>query len=104
MIKAHIDTHSWVHFLPGLHRWLDLPDVASLMAPRALFVQQCAQDRLFPPAGMKESVEKIRAVYKKAGVEKKFHGRFYDAPHQFSRRMQDDAFAWFGEQFGHPSR
>ena len=35
MIKAHIDTHSWVHFLPGLHRFLDLPDVASLAAPQA---------------------------------------------------------------------
>ena len=29
MIKAHIDTHSFVHFLPGLHRYLDLPDVAA---------------------------------------------------------------------------
>ena len=86
MIKAHLDTHSWVHFLPGLHRWLDLPDVASLTAPRALLVQQCCQDRLFPPAGMKESVEKIAAVYKKAGAEKKFAGRFYDVPHQFTRR------------------
>src|SRR5437660_8401880 len=44
MIKAHIDTHSWVHFLPGLHRYLDLPDVAALAAPRALLVQQCSQD------------------------------------------------------------
>jgi len=26
MLKAHIDTHSWVHFLPGLHRYLDWPE------------------------------------------------------------------------------
>ena len=104
MIKAHIDTHSWVHFLPGLHRWLDLPDVATLAAPRALLVQQCAQDRLFPPAGMKEAVDKIAAVYKKAGAEKKFAGRFYDVPHQFTRRMQDDAFAWLDKHLGHKSR
>jgi hypothetical protein len=22
-------------------------------------------------------------------------GRFYDVPHQYTRLMQDDAFAWF---------
>jgi dienelactone hydrolase len=53
MLRGHLDTHSFVHFLPGLHQTLDLPDVASLTAPRALLVQQCAQDRLFPPEGMK---------------------------------------------------
>jgi dienelactone hydrolase len=104
MIKAHLDTHSWVHFLPGLHRELDLPDVASLAASRALLVQQCRRDKLFPPAGMKEAVEKIAAVYKKAGAEKKFLGRFHDVPHQFTRRMQDEAFAWLDEQLGHKAR
>jgi dienelactone hydrolase len=104
MIRAHLDTHSWVHFLPALHPYLDLPDVASLTAPRALLVQQCAQDRLFPPAGMKESVEKIAAVYGKAGVQKKFAGRFYDVPHRFTRPMQEDAFAWLDEHLAHQPR
>jgi dienelactone hydrolase len=95
MMKAHIDTHSWVHFLPGLHRYLDLPDVASLHAPQPLLVQQCSKDQLFPPAGMKESVEKIAAVYDKAGVKDRFTARFYDEPHHFTKAMQDDAFDWF---------
>jgi hypothetical protein len=62
--------------------------VALLTAPRALLVQQCAKDRLFPTIGMKESVEKIAAVYKKAGVQEKFAGRTYAEPHQFTRAMQ----------------
>lgn len=94
MLKAHVDTHSWVHFLPGLHRHLDLPDVASMTAPRALMVQQCAKDRLFPPTGMKESVDKIAAAYEKAGVKEMFSGRTYDEPHLFTRAMQEEAFAW----------
>ena len=101
MIKAHLDTHSWVHFLPGLHRLLDLPDVAALAAPRALLVQQCSRDKLFPPAGMKEAVARIGAVYDRAGAKEKFAGRFYDVPHQFTRRMQDDAFAWLDRHLGH---
>lgn len=100
MIKAHVDTHSWVHFLPGLHRGLDLPDVASLAAPRALMVQQCSQDRLFPPEGMKEAVTKIGAVYEKGGVKEQFAGRFYEAPHEFTKAMQDEAFAWLDRHLG----
>jgi dienelactone hydrolase len=97
MIRAHLDTHSWVHFLPGLHAALDLPDVAALAAPRALLVQQCSRDRLFPLAGMKEAVEKIAAAYRKAGASKQFAGRFHDVPHQFTRAMQDEAFVWLDE-------
>jgi dienelactone hydrolase len=98
MVQAHIDTHSWVHFLPGLHRFLDWPDVASLAAPRSLLVQQCSQDRLFPLSGMKEAVDGIAAVFQRAGAKEKFVGRFYDVPHKFTRPMQDDAFAWFDRQ------
>jgi dienelactone hydrolase len=98
MMKAHIDTHSWVHFLPGLHQLLDLPDVASLAAPRPLLVQQCSQDRLFPAEAMKDAVTHITAVYEKAGARDRFVGRFYDEPHRFSREMQDDAFAWLDGQ------
>jgi hypothetical protein len=94
MIRAHLDTHSFVHFVPHLHRWLDLPDVVSMTAPRHLLVQQCSRDGLFPLSGMKAAVEKIAAVYEKAGVKDRFAGRFYDVPHEFNRAMQDDAFAF----------
>jgi dienelactone hydrolase len=101
MLARHIDTHSFVHFVPGLHQHLDLPDVASLMAPKPLLVQQCRQDGLFPLSGMEASVEKIAAVYAKAGAARRFDGRFYDVPHRFDVPMQDEAFAWLDEQL-HP--
>ena len=94
MVKAHLDTHSFVHFVPHLHRWLDLPDVVSMAAPRPLMVQQCSRDGLFPLAGMKEAVETIAAVYEKGGAKDRFTGRFYDVPHKFTKEMQDDAFAF----------
>lgn len=101
MLRAHIDTHSFVHFPPGLHAHLDLPDVAMLTAPRSLLVLQCAKDGLFPLAGMRESVTKIAAGFEKAGCKGKFTGKFYDVPHRFSTQMQDDAFAWFDRELGH---
>ncbi|WP_414663962.1 dienelactone hydrolase family protein [Horticoccus sp. 23ND18S-11] len=100
MIKAHLDTHSWVHFMPALHRHLDWPDVAALAAPRALLVLQCARDGLFPAAGMKESVDQITALYRAAGADAQFAGRFHDVPHSFTRPMQEEAFAWFERHLG----
>ncbi len=95
MIHAHLDTHSWAHFPPAVHRYLDLPDVVSMMAPKPLLVQQCTHDALYPLAGMQDSVKKIAAVYDKAGVKDRFSGRFYDTRHRFTRQMQDEAFAFF---------
>ena len=98
MLQRHVDTHSWVHFVPGLHRHLDLPDVASLNAPRPLLIQQCSKDALYPLAGMQEAVKKVGDVYAKAGIADRFTSQFYDVPHIFNRQMQDDAFAWFEKQ------
>jgi dienelactone hydrolase len=98
MLRRHVDTHSWVHFVPGLHRHLDLPDVVSLNAPRPLLVQQCRRDGLFPLEGMEAAVRTIAAVYARAGISEQFTSRFYDVPHQFNVQMQEDAFEWFDAQ------
>ena len=87
-------TMGWVHHVPGLFQECDLPDVASLACPRALFVMQGSQDRLFPLAGMERAIARIAAVYDKAGVADRFTGRIYDAPHRFDLEMQEEAFVW----------
>ena len=94
MVRAHVDTHSFGHFLPGLARYLDLPDLAGCMAPKPLMVQYCARDPLYPLEGMKESERKIAAIYRKAGAPEMFRGRFHDERHTFSLDMQAEAFAW----------
>ena len=47
---------------------------------------------------MKESVDKIATLFERAGAGARFTGRFYDTPHQFTRAMQDDAFAWLDRE------
>ena len=105
MLKSHVDTHSWIHFLPGLHRLMDLSELVSLTAPRALFVQQCSQDGLFPLAGMQSAVERIAQLYESANCRDQFQGRFYDEPHRWTIAMQDEAFAWLDDKLKHqPNR
>ncbi len=95
MMRRHLDTHSFVHFVPGLHRFLDLPDVVALHAPKPLLVQQCREDGLFPPEGMTAAVDKISAAYDRAKAKDRFFGRFHDGGHRFDVPMQEEAIAFF---------
>jgi|SRR5579871_224233 len=97
MLRRHIDTHSWVHFVPALHRELDWPDIVAMRVPKPLLVLQCRRDGLFPLEGMQQAVDKIAAVYDKSGARDRFTGRFYDVPHQFNVEMQEDAFRWLDQ-------
>jgi dienelactone hydrolase len=94
MIRKHMDTHSFVHFIPGVHSRLDLPDVVALRAPKPLLVLQCRLDGLFPLAGMEESVAKLGAIYKKAGAGAAFRAKFFEEKHVFNVAMQEEAFGW----------
>jgi cephalosporin-C deacetylase-like acetyl esterase len=79
----------------GLHAYMDHPDIATLAAPNtAVFVQNCARDRLFTRAGMDAAAEKIRAVYADLKHPERFQAKYYDVPHQFNAEMQSEAFDW----------
>src|SRR5262249_36153656 len=80
--------------VPGLYRYLDYPDVASLAMPAALLVINGSKDALFEPGGVWASFEKLAACYKKAGVPGRLRTRLYEAPHEFNARMQAEAWRW----------
>jgi dienelactone hydrolase len=78
----------------GLYRYLDLPDLAALIAPRSLLVINGSRDQLFPPEGVKAAFTKIEQCFRKAGAPDRQRCRLYDAPHQFNVQMQEDAWDW----------
>jgi dienelactone hydrolase len=94
LLADRLRDHTYMIYVPGLARYLDLPDVVALTAPNALLVQQCVQDSLYNMDGMQESCEKIGSVYKEIGCQEKFKSAFYDNGHQFNRAMQEEAFLW----------
>ena len=94
MLRNHLEHHTWMIYVPGLYQYMDLPDIVSLTAPGALLVQYCNQDSLFPVSGMEASAEKIKRLYVKAKIPKRFKASFFDAPHQFNKAMQAEAFEW----------
>lgn len=92
LLFDHLHDHTHMVYIPGLYRFMDLPDVAGLAAPRSLFVQQCELDTLFTAEGMEDACRKLEMIYEKAGCPDQFRYRFYPNGHAFTLAMQRDAF------------
>jgi dienelactone hydrolase len=94
-LKAKIrNTIGFTKLVPGLYRYLDYPDVASLALPRSLLVINGSQDALFDLDGVRHCFDKLRACYQKAGIPERFRGSLYDTPHEFNAEMQAEAWEW----------
>jgi hypothetical protein len=99
-IRRHVlNTVGLTFHIAGLYRYLDLPDLAALIAPRSLLVINGARDSLFVPEGVRAAFEKIGACFQKAGASERQRCRLYDAPHEFNRQMQDEAYALMARSF-----
>jgi dienelactone hydrolase len=94
-LKQHVVNTVGLSFhINGLYRYMDLPDAAALIAPRAVLVINGSQDRLFALDGVKAAFEKIGRCYAKAGAPTRYRCRLYDAPHEFNLEMQAEAWEW----------
>ena len=94
-IRRHVvNTVGLTFHIPGLYRYLDLPDLAALVAPRSLLVINGSRDALFPPIGVEQAFKKIEACFRKASAPDRQRCRLYDAPHQFNLEMQAEAWEW----------
>jgi dienelactone hydrolase len=94
-IKQHVIHSIGLSFhIIGLYRYLDLPDLAALIAPRAVLVINGSQDRLFELNGVKAAFEKVARCYAKAGAPDSQTCSLYDAPHEFNLEMQAEAWRW----------
>jgi len=82
--------------IAGLYRYMDLPDMSALIAPRAVMVINGSQDALFALDGVKAAFDKVARVYAKAGAPDRQRCRLFDAPHQFNLEMQAEAWEWLG--------
>ncbi|TXK21026.1 hypothetical protein FVR03_23665, partial [Pontibacter qinzhouensis] len=86
--------HTWMMYVPRQHKFLDLPDVASLNATKPLLIMNCKQDKLFNLEGMQAAETKLAIIYAKMKAPEKFKCNYYDVPHSMGLQMQNDAFAW----------
>ena len=89
-----IDSTGLTFHLAGLFRYLDLPDLSALIAPRPALFMNGSRDTLFNQEGLQAAYVKIGQCYEKAGVPTRQLCRLYDVPHQFNADMQAEAWPW----------
>ncbi len=94
LLFDHLESHTWMIYVPGQLQWLDLPDVATLNAPNPLMVINCLQDELFTEEGMRAAENKIAEVYARMDAPDRFCSRYDDEPHSFKVPAQNAAIAW----------
>lgn len=94
-LQKHIrNTIGHTKVVPGLYRWMDYPDVASMAMPKPLLVINGRRDGLFKTEGVAASFEKLQACYLKAGAASHVRTDLHDTPHEFNLTMQQDAWRW----------
>lgn len=85
---------------PGLLRYLDHPDVASLAAPKPTLFFAGETDKLFPVASVRAAYAKMARVWQAHGASDKFEAVVRPGGHEFPKEAQDYAYDWLDRQFG----
>ncbi len=60
--------HCPCNYIPGLYEWVEMQDLAVLIAPRKLALINGKDDGIFPLTGVQEGYETIKKIYAKAGA------------------------------------
>jgi len=93
--RTHL-LHCFPNFIPGMFEYGDTPDVAALIAPRALHLNLGETDRGSPIREARQGVETIARAYEKAGVPENFsHFIEEETGHVLSDRMWRRTRDWF---------
>jgi dienelactone hydrolase len=95
--RTHL-LHCFPNFIPGWFRYGDTPDIAGLIAPRALHLNFGAKDKGSPIKEVRTAVKTIGAAYACQGAKEQF-GYYIeeDAGHVLSAKMWERMRVWFGK-------
>ena len=93
--------HCFPNFIPGIHTHGDTPDMAGLIAPRALHLNLGENDRGSPIKEAREGVKTIAKAYEKAGVPENFSAFIEpDTGHVLSDKMWEKTQKFFTKHLG----
>jgi len=75
--------HCLDNFVPGVLPWIDMPDLAGLIAPRGLFVENGTEDPIFPIDGFDEATAEASEMYADFGCPEQFSSERFEGGHEF---------------------
>jgi dienelactone hydrolase len=91
---------AWTMLHPGMQRFLDYPDVASLAAPKPMLMLAGEQDTLFPLESVHAAFAKMGAVWGAWKAADKLTTKFWPGGHVFEQDQQVFAYDWLDRLWG----
>lgn len=80
---------------PGMPARMDIPDIASIAAPKPMLIFSGGKDKLFPQEAVKEAFDKAHQVWSSQHADDKLLTKSWpDLGHVFYQEQQDEVFPW----------
>ena len=76
-------SHCTCNYIPGIAKYFDMGDLATLTAPKKLLVFSTTNDEWFPLEGAKKAYKEIERIYKATGAENKCKMLIAEGGHRF---------------------
>jgi len=83
--------------IPGLRRWMDYPDIASIACPKPMLFVNGNKDKLFPIAGAEKAFKKMHDVWNSQGAGANLETYLYDVPHSCYKQAQKKMLEFFNK-------
>ena len=96
VVDGTVEGHCDCMFQVNTYRW-DFPQVAALIAPRPLLIENSDKDRIFPLDGVVDVYTKTRRLYELYGVPRHIGLVITEGPHQDTQQLRVPAFHWFNK-------
>ncbi|MBP1991000.1 alpha/beta hydrolase family protein [Paenibacillus eucommiae] len=76
--------HCVDNYVPGLNLQAEMPDIVSLIAPRALLIEAGTKDPIFPVTSAIAAADQIAETYRLLGAEEKVDRDIFEGDHEIS--------------------
>ena len=75
--------HCIDNYVPGILKLAEASDIAGLIAPRPIFVENGERDSIFPVEGTRLAFEQVRSIYRILGKEENLTLEVFPGKHEF---------------------
>ena len=75
--------HCTCNYIPDIVRWMEMPDLAVLLAPRPLIIVSGREDPIFPLEAVQEGFAEVQQIYTAAGKPENCRLIIGDGAHRF---------------------
>jgi dienelactone hydrolase len=75
--------HCVDNYVPGIMKWVEMYDIAGLVAPRPLFAESGEQDNIFPVAASVASFKEVQKIYGVFGAADRVEQEVFPGEHSF---------------------